>query len=134
MGDACGGKMKFLCLAYEEQTVLDGLTQAEWHALREETLEYVDGLRLRGHLIDARPLQSAATASTVRVRSGRSSITDGPFAETKEQLGGYFLIEAADADEALRIAAAWPSARFGTIEVRPIEEGLPAQGRYSRRV
>ena len=125
--------MKFLCLAYEEQAVLDALTQPEWHALREETLEYVDGLRSLGHLIDARPLQSAETASTVRVRSGRSSITDGPFAETKEQLGGYFLIEAADADEALRIAAAWPSARFGTIEVRPIEEDLPTQGRYSRQ-
>jgi len=66
----------------------------------------------------------------VRVRSGRSSITDGPFAETKEQLGGYFLIEAADADEALRIAAAWPSARFGAVEVRPIEEELRVERRY----
>ena len=122
--------MKFLCLAYEEQAVLDALTQQEWQALRRETLEYVDGLRSRGQLLDARPLQSAATASTVRVRSGRSSITDGPFAETKEQLGGYFLIEAADVDEALRIAAAWPSARFGTIEVRPVDEELPVDGRY----
>ena len=122
--------MKFLCLAYEEQSVLDALTQQEWHSLRLETLEYVDGLRSRGHLIDTRPLQSATTASTVRVRSGRPSITDGPFAETKEQLGGYFLIEAADVDEALRIAAAWPSARFGTIEVRPIEVELRAEGRY----
>ena len=122
--------MKFLCLAYEEQAVLDALTPPEWHALRNETLEYVDGLRSRGLLLDARPLQSATTASTVRVRSGRSSITDGPFAETKEQLGGYFLIEAADADEALRIAAAWPSARFGAIEVRPIEEELRVDGRY----
>jgi len=122
--------MKFLCLAYEEQAVLDALTEQEWHALRHETLEYVDGLRSRGQLIDTRPLQSATTASTVRVRSGRSSITDGPFAETKEQLGGYFLIEAADVDEALHIAAAWPSARLGAIEVRPVEEELPAESRY----
>jgi hypothetical protein len=122
--------MKFLCLAYEEQAVLDALTQQEWQALRGETLEYVDGLRSRGQLLEARPLQSATTASTVRVRSGQSSITDGPFAETKEQLGGYFLIEAADVDEALRIAAAWPSARFGAIEVRPIDEELREEGRY----
>jgi len=122
--------MKFLCLAYEEQAVLEALTTQEWQALRRETLEYVDGLRSRGQLIDAKPLQSAATASTVRVRGGRPSITDGPFVETKEQLGGYFLVEAADAAEALRIAAEWPSARFGTIEVRPVEEELRAGGRY----
>ena len=122
--------MKFLCLAYEEQAVLDALTPPEWHELRRETLEYVDGLRSQGYLIDTRPLQSATTASTVRVRSGHPSITDGPFAETKEQLGGYFLIEAADVDEALRIAAAWPSARLGAIEVRPIEEELRAESRY----
>src|SRR6476646_7986433 len=99
--------MKFLCLAYEEQAVLEALTTQEWQALRRETLEYVDGLRSRGQRIDAKPLQSAATASTVRVRGGRPSITDGPFVETKEQLGGYFLVEAADAAEALRIAAEW---------------------------
>ena len=122
--------MKFLCLAYEEQAVLEALTTQEWQALRRETLEYVAGLRSRGQLIDAKPLQSAATASTVRVRGGRPSITDGPFVETKEQLGGYFLVEAADAAEALRIAAEWPSARFGTIEVRPVEEELRAEGRY----
>jgi hypothetical protein len=123
--------MKFLCLAYEEQAVLDRLTKEQWQTLRRETLDYVEGLRTSGQLLEARPLQSAATAATVRVRNGRSSITDGPFAETKEQLGGYFLIEAADRDEALRIAAAWPSARFGSIEVRPIEEALREDGRYT---
>ena len=123
--------MKFLCLAYEEQAVLDRLTTEQWHALRRETLDYVEGLRSSGRLLEARPLQSVAAASTVRVRNGRPSITDGPFAETKEQLGGYFLIEVADRDEALRIAAAWPSARFGTIEVRPIEEELRAESRYA---
>ena len=122
--------MKFLCLAYEEQRVLDALSEGEWHALRDETIGYVDRLRQDGQLIDTRPLQSATTASTVRVRNGRPSITDGPFAETKEQIGGYFLIEAVDYDEALRIAADWPSARFGTIEVRPIDEELRTDRRY----
>jgi hypothetical protein len=122
--------MKILCLAYEEQRVLDALTEGEWHALREETIGYVERLRRDGQLIDTRPLQSATTASTVRVRNGRPSITDGPFAETKEQIGGYFLIEAVDYEEALRIAAEWPSARFGTIEVRPIDEELRTDRRY----
>ena len=122
--------MKYLCLAYEEERKLNELSEAEWHALRQETLDYVDGLRSSGRLIDARPLQSASRASTVRVRNGRSSITDGPFAETKEQLGGYFLIDVPDMQEALRIAEHWPSARLGVIEVRPIEDELRAATRY----
>lgn len=122
--------MRYLCLAYEEQRVLDDLSRTEWKALREETLAYVDSLRASGRLIDTHPLQSAATAATVRVRNGKVAVTDGPFAETKEQIGGFFLIEAADLDEAVRLAAQWPSARFGTIEVRPLEDGLPADGRY----
>jgi hypothetical protein len=122
--------MKFLCLAYEEQSALDALSQADWHALRRETLEYVESLRASGRLIDSRPLKSASTAATVRVREGMPSVIDGPFAETKEQLGGFFLIEAADRDEAVRVAASWPSARFGTIEVRPVEDGLPLDRRY----
>jgi hypothetical protein len=122
--------MTYLCLAYEEERVLNGLSQSEWHALRDETLAYVESLRQSGHLIDARPLQSATTASTLRVRKDTLSVTDGPFAETKEQLGGYFLIEAADLDEAIRIASKWPSARIGTIEVRPVEEALRLERRY----
>lgn len=122
--------MKFLCLAYEEEAVLNALTTDEWHALRQETLDYVESLRTAGRLVEARPLQSATTASTVRVRNGALSVTDGPFAETKEQLGGYFLIEASGIEEARGIAAMWPSARLGTIEVRPIEEGLSPESRY----
>ena len=114
--------MKFLCLAYEEQRVLDELNEAEWQALRAETLGYVERLRRSGHLIDTRPLQSAATASTVRVRNGQPSITDGPFAETKEQIGGYFLIEAADYDEAVAIAITCPHAQSrGGMAVREID-------------
>jgi hypothetical protein len=122
--------MKYLCLAYEEERIFHAMTDSDWQGLREETLDYVDSLRESGHLIDARPLQSATTAVTVRVRKGRSSVTDGPYAETKEQLGGYFLIEARDLAEAVRIAESWPSARLGSIEVRPIEEELRPDGRY----
>ena len=124
--------MKFLCLAYEEERVLNALSETEWHAFRQETLDYVESLRTKGQLLDARPLQSARTASTLRVRNGTLSVTDGPFAETKEQLGGYFLIEASSVEEAMKIAAMWPSARLGTIEVRPVEEDLKLEGRYGR--
>lgn len=122
--------MTFIGLAYEAEDALNVLTEAEWHSLRDETLRYVEALRASGHLIDARPLQSARKASTVRIRNGRTTITDGPFAETKEQLGGFFLFEAASMEEALRIAEGWPSARLGTIEVRPLEEGLRMESRY----
>jgi hypothetical protein len=122
--------MKYLCLAYEEERKLNELTLAEWHALRDEVLDYVRGLEESGHLLAATPLQSATTAAMVRVRDGVVSVTDGPFAETKEQIGGYFLIEAADREEAIRIASGWPSARIGSIEVRPIDEALRTDGRY----
>ena len=122
--------MKFLCLAYEEERVLNALTRDEWLVLRQETLDYVESLQASGVLLDARPLRSATTSSIVRVRDGRSSITDGPFAETKEQIGGYFLIDVASHDDAVRVAEGWPSARFGSIEVRPIEDGLNTERRY----
>jgi hypothetical protein len=122
--------MKYLCLAYEEEKRLNELDRDEWEALREETLAYVDSLRSSGHLISTQALRSATTATTVQVRNGRVSTTEGPFAETREQIGGFFLIEAGDYDEAIRIAANWPSARIGTIEVRPIEEELSRDKRY----
>ena len=122
--------MKYLCIAYEEQRKLDELSQGEWQALRQETLDYVESLRSEGRLIITHALQSAATASTVRVRRGRLSVTDGPFAETKEQIGGFFLIEASSFREAVEVAARWPSARIGCIEVRPIEEQLRTDRRY----
>jgi hypothetical protein len=122
--------MQYLCLAYEEERVLNDLSQGEWQALRKETLDYVQALRESGHLIDARPLRSATTASMIRVRDGALAVTDGPFAETKEQIGGYFLLEVSDRDEAVRIASGWPSARIGSIEVRPVDEGLSPERRY----
>jgi hypothetical protein len=122
--------MKFLCLAYEEERVFTEMPHEEWLALREETLAYVEKLDREGILVDARPLRSATRAATLRVRDGRLTVTDGPFAETKEQLGGFFLIEAADLEEATRIASGWPSVRIGTIEVRPVDEELSTEQRY----
>jgi hypothetical protein len=122
--------MKYLCIAYEEQKKLDDLSRDEWQALRTETLDYVESLRTSGRLVLTHALQSAATAATVRVRGGKAAATDGPFAETKEQIGGFFLIEARDQLEAIEIAAKWPSARIGSIEVRPIEEELKPDRRY----
>src|SRR5512135_2287338 len=116
--------MKYICLAYEEENKLNALSKREWEALRDETLSYLEELRKRGHVVAAEALQSVRTAATVRVRSGKVSMTDGPFAETKEQLGGFFLINARDLNDAVQIASRWPSARLGSIEVRPIEPAL----------
>ena len=122
--------MKYICLAYEEENKLNALSRGEWDALREETLSYLEELRTRGHVVAAEALQSVRTAATVRVRSGKVSMIDGPFAETKEQLGGFFLITAKDLNEAVQIASRWPSARLGSIEVRPIEAELRKESRY----
>ena len=122
--------MKYLCLAYEEEEALTRLSRSEWDALRVETIAYVESLQKSGHLIITHALKSAQTATMVRVRKGALTMTDGPFAETKEQLGGFFLIEAKDLDQALQLAGKWPSARIGSIEVRPIEEQLPLDSRY----
>ena len=122
--------MKYLCLAYEAEQDLKSLSREEWLALRQETLDYVAALRERGELLDTQALQSPTRARGARVRDGKGSVTDGPFAETKEQIGGYFLIEARDDEHALEIAAHWPSARIGAIEVRPIEAELREEGRY----
>jgi hypothetical protein len=117
-------------MAYEEEQKLDDLTRGEWDALREETLAYVEILKKSGHLIVTHALQSVRTAATVRVRGGQRVVIDGPFAETKEQLGGFFLIQARDLAEAIDVASRWPSARLGSIEVRPIEEVLREERRY----
>lgn len=122
--------MKYLCMAYEEEQTFSSMSESEWDALRGETLAYVEVLRKSGHLIVTHALQSVRTAATVRVRDDGASVMDGPFAETKEQLGGFFLIEARDMDEAVALATQWPSARLGSIEVRPIEEELRHDRRY----
>ncbi len=122
--------MKYICLAYEEEEKVKALSREDWDALRRETLSYVENFRNVGHLLSAEALQSVRTATTVRMRGGRVALTDGPFAETKEQLGGFFLINARDLNEAIQVASRWPSARFGSIEVRPIETELREEARY----
>ncbi|MEO6029281.1 MAG: YciI family protein [Candidatus Binatia bacterium] len=122
--------MKFMCLAYEDEQTFKEMSQKEWDALREETVAYVTDLRDSGHLISTHALQSLRKTATVRVRGGSKLVTDGPFAEAKEQIGGFFLIDAKDREEAVQLASRWPSARLGAIEVRPIEETLPTDKRY----
>jgi hypothetical protein len=110
--------VKFLCLVYAEQEKVAALSDAEWNALIAENLDLCEDLRRSGHFVGAAPLDRVETATTVRVRRGRPAATDGPFAETKEQLGGYYLIEAQDQEEAVRIAGRIPGARHGSVEVR----------------
>jgi hypothetical protein len=113
--------MKYLCMVFYDEKSLDALSPAELQALDDESLAYDDTLRRRGHFMAAQALESVQTATTVRVRNGKVSITDGPFAETNEQIGGFILIEAQDLNEAIQLAAKIPAIRLGGIEVRPIK-------------
>ncbi|MBL8072014.1 MAG: YciI family protein [Nitrospira sp.] len=115
--------MKYLCLVYVEEKTLNAMTRDERVALSDESMAYCDGLQKNGQLLGASPLHPVETATTVRVRDGKVSTTDGPFAETKEQLGGYLLIDVRDLNDAVRIASKFPAAQYGSIEVRPIKEG-----------
>lgn len=112
--------MQYLLLIYTDETEIATKPKAEWNALYEEYVDLVKDLRESAHYIGGNPLESTATASTVRVRGGKRFVTDGPFAETKEQLGGYFLISAENLDEAIAIAERIPGARTGSVEVRPV--------------
>jgi hypothetical protein len=112
--------MQYLCLVYFEPQVLEALSASEGADLTRESLAYDEELDRRGQLIMAHALQPVNTAMTVRVRNGKMSATDGPFAETKEILGGFILIEARDLHEAMQAAAGIPLAKLGSIEVRPI--------------
>jgi hypothetical protein len=114
--------MKFLFMIHHDEKVLDALPAAEMQALVDSALDYTEEIRQSGHYIVSNALQRARTARTIRVHRGKVSTTDGPFAETKEQIGGFFLIEARDMDEACEIASRFPPARIGTIEVRPVRE------------
>ena len=113
--------MKYLCLIYDEEKTLEGMSKSEMDALMQEYFAFTKDIRGSGHYVAGESLQPVRTATTVRLRNGRVSTTDGPFAETREQLGGFYLIEARDLNDALGVAARIPSARIGSIEVRPIE-------------
>ncbi|WP_066372713.1 YciI family protein [Herbidospora mongoliensis] len=112
--------MKFVCLVYAAESALISMTQAELNTLIDEALANDAALGEQGRLVQGEALAHVESAVTVRVRGGRVSATTGPFAETNEQLGGFLLIEAADLDEAVGIAAGIPGARFGSVEVRPV--------------
>jgi|SRR5690349_94659 len=112
--------MRFMFTIYHDERDLDALSPAERQSLINSALEYDDEIRRSGHYIVSDALEPARTARTIRVRGGKVSTTDGPFAETKEQLGGFFLIEARDIDEACALAARFPPARLGVVEVRPV--------------
>ncbi|MGH7580270.1 MAG: YciI family protein [Gemmatimonadales bacterium] len=114
--------MQFLLLIYNDSTMLDALHSGEEDGMMRDCLAHADRLREDGRLLESRMLQGTETAKSVRIRSGRVSATDGPFTETKEVLGGFNLIEAEDMDEAVRIAAEFPWARTGCVEVRPVED------------
>ncbi|MDQ3665191.1 MAG: YciI family protein [Acidobacteriota bacterium] len=116
--------MRYMLLVYLDEQALSDTEREHCYV---ESAELTQQLNSSGQYLDASPLHPVSTATSVRVRDGKRLVTDGPFAETREQLGGYYLIDAKDLDEAIRIAERIPPARFGTIEIRPVMEisGLP---------
>jgi hypothetical protein len=112
--------MQYLLLIYDEEKKWGSFPEAERTHLTAEYRDFTASVKKSGHFKAGDALQPTTTATSVRVRDGKTMTTDGPFAETREQLGGYYLVEARDLDEAIAIAARIPSARFGTIEIRPI--------------
>jgi hypothetical protein len=114
--------MKFMLTIYHDENVLDAMPEKEMQALVDSAIEYAEEIRQSGHYIASDALQRTGTARTIRVRAGNASTTVGPFVETKEKLGGFFLIEAKDMDEACAVAARFPPARVAVLEVRPVQE------------
>ena len=112
--------MRYLCLIYENEKEWESKPQSELEGLMGEYFAFTEDIRSKGQLAAGEALQPTQTATTVRVRNGKISTTDGPFVETKEQLGGFYLIDAKDLNEAIQIASRIPSARFGGVEVRPV--------------
>jgi hypothetical protein len=114
--------MRYLCLIYEDETLYERMPKDELDKVFGEYFAFSDDIKRTGHHLGGEPLQPTTTATTVRVRNGKISTTDGPFAETKEQLGGFYMIDAKDLNEAIQLAARIPGARYGSVEVRPIME------------
>jgi hypothetical protein len=114
--------MKYILLCCHDEKTVDSMSKSEHDAVMEETMAYCEALKKSGHLLAVEALEPIQTAMSVRVRSGKLTVTDGPFAETKEQLGGFFVISARDLNEAIQVASRFPSVRFGTMEVRPIRD------------
>ena len=121
--------MKYILLVHHNEEVLGSLSDTDLQQMRKESVQLANDINVNGQYLDAAPLHPVSTARCVRVREGKRLVTDGPFAETREQLGGYFFIKAGDLDQALDIAARIPGARIGTVEIRPVMEidGLPTE-------
>lgn len=122
--------MKYLCMVFTDERLLEQMPREQLDSLLREHLALDDELKGTGQFVHANALQPAHQAVTVRLRQGRVSVTDGPFAETKEQLTGFYLVEARDLNDAIQIAAKVPSARIGSVEVRPIWELGDAPRRF----
>ena len=114
--------MKYLCLIYDEEQKMAGMSKSEGDAFMGEYFNFTEGIKKSGHYLGGNALQPVHTATSIRSRNGKVSTTDGPFAETKAPLGGYYLIEARDLNDAIQVATRIPSAKTGTVEVRPIME------------
>jgi hypothetical protein len=114
--------MRYLCMIFASDAQMGAIPPAELAAFVNEHLDYDDRLRASGHFVESEALEAATAAAVVRVRNGRLSVTDGPFIETNEQLGGFYLVEAASEEEAVRLAAGIPSSRIGSVELRPVLE------------
>jgi hypothetical protein len=112
--------MRYLCLIYENEKEWEKVPPGEMEAIMNEYFVFTGDIQKNGKFVAGEALQPTATATTVRVRNGKISSTDGPFAETKEQLGGFYLIEAKDLNDAIQVASRIPSARFGAVEIRPV--------------
>jgi len=114
--------MRYLCLIYDEEKNTSGRSKSEADAFMGEYMAFTEGIRNSGHYLGGDALQPVQSATTVRVRNGKVTTTDGPFAETKEQLGGFYMIKARDLNDAIQVASRIPSARQGSIEIRPVVE------------
>ena len=114
--------MKYLCLIYDDEKKMGTMSKSEGEAFMGEYFAFTEAIKKSGHYVVGEALQPVQTATSVRLRNGKVSTTDGPFAETKEQLGGFYMINANDLNEAIQIASRIPSAKTGTVEVRPVHE------------
>ena len=114
--------MRYLCLIYLDESRMAALPQAEMEALNARHLQYNEELLDRGHFVEAEALQPAMAATCLRVRNGKTTLTDGPYAESKEMVAGFYLVEARDLNEAIQVAARLPAAPLGTVEVRPCRD------------
>jgi hypothetical protein len=114
--------MKYLCMVIIDEEKLNAMSESDAQTLDDESLAYDGVLKKNGHFLVAQALESVSAATTVRMKNGKVSVTDGPFAETNEQIGGFILIEARDLNEAIQLASHIPAIRLGGVEVRPVKE------------